>query len=204
MLGSIVSVVHGARRPRRLWITAAILHVLAGAVVAAAWGALLALVATVLAAPDARGVVMWSTLILALVFVPRLLGWTRFPPMLQSTWQVPQRWQATQSTLGRATSYGAMLGPGLLTRILVPTYYILLLWSVVTPSAWVVIAVWGLYGAVRGLPVLWLAVSAPVDAPIEAGLSWSVRLGAATTAMFRANAMMLLATAAVVGWRLSA
>ncbi len=197
MLGSILSVGDGGARTQRYrWLVAAFAHMLSGAATAAIWGMLLSFgVAPIV--PCDTGMLVWVLVMLGPVYALRQLQWLPFPPLLQSSWQVPQRWQGLRSDFARAIAWGAALGPGFATRLVVPSYYLLVLWSLATPSAWWVVAIWAIYGATRGLHVLWLAVRAPIDAPVMGACSISHWLGKRTDRLLRSNVVTLIVTSAV-------
>src|ERR1039458_10224580 len=88
MLTSILApVVDGAqqRGSRWIWLLAA-LHTLGNMVSAAAVGAVLSLAAVALRARGHDSTVWgsWLAALIALLYLPRQLGWTRLPRLLQS------------------------------------------------------------------------------------------------------------------------
>src|SRR5262245_38988639 len=102
----------------------------------------------------------WGALVITLLYLPRQLGWIRFPPLLQSCRQVPRRWAYDYPRWLTAILFGLGLGSGLYTRLGGPGYYLLLLWPFLLPGLSWALLVWGTYGLARSLQVWWLAWTA--------------------------------------------
>jgi hypothetical protein len=201
MLSSIVPVVDGkrARSARCAWLLLAFLHSLGASVSAAAIGGVLAAVCWALSRTGLSPwqVAPWCALLLALVYLPRQLGWTRFPPYLQSTCQVPRRWAVDYPRWLAALLFGLGLGSGLYTRIIVPTFYLLLVWPFLAPGFLWPVLLWGSYGWARSLHVWWLAGTAPPENSCATAYTLMFALTRKTRWMLRANAVLLLV---VAGW----
>lgn len=208
MLTSILPpVVHGEphRTWRMPWLGLAALHSLGSVAAAVAVGGALAGLAWTLHWAGWR-TTPWAVglgLSLALLYLPRQLGWTHFPPLVQSTLQVPRRWAYDYPRPATALLFGVGLGSGCYTRIVVPTYYLLLFWPFFTPMQPArAVALWGAYGLARTLHVWWVAWTAPVDDFYPHVNRLSFALIRRSRWMHRVNALLLAATSAwLVLWR---
>lgn len=203
MLGSILPPVGDGRRRRRRWFGLAVAYVGGSVVAAAALGGALAALALGVAGLGLDP--FWERLaavVLALLYVPRLLGSVPWPPLLQSTWQVPQRWLYERPRWATAILFGLGLGSGVSTRIVVPTYYLLLVWPFLMDDALASVAVWALYGFARSVPVLWQAARASAESPVSQGMRFNSVLVRNAGRMRFANALLLLcvAGATAVAW----
>lgn len=200
MLTSILPpVVHGNRphAARRLWLALALWHSLASIVSAAAFGGLMAFTAHLLrrAGFDPRP---WScaiAILVVLIYLPRQLGLVSFPPLLQSTRQVPRHWAYDYPRWAAALLFGLGLGNGCYTRIVVPTYYFLIIWPFLAPGAFWPIVIWGGYGLARSLHVCWLAGTAPTEDLLPHVNHLAVALMRQARPMHLANAGLLAGTA---------
>ena len=201
MLTSILPpVVHGVprRSARHLWLWLAALHSVGTILSAATIGVLLSAAAWGVnrlgwpPAPWAR----WLAVGVALVYLPRAMGWTFFPPLLQSTRQVPRRWAYDYPRWGTALLFGLGLGSGLYTRVIVPTFYLLFIWPFLGESFVWPVAFWGLYGLARSGHVWWLAWTAPPGDPLPAASRLTFALLSRSRWMYRINAVLLAAAAA--------
>jgi hypothetical protein len=143
---------------------------------------------------------LWIVAAAILVYVPRELGWWRFPPLLESTRQVPQRWARDYSTSMTALLYGLGLGSGLYTRIVAPTYYLLLAWPFVTGGFAGPVAAWCIYGLARSANLWWLAATAPVADPFTRSIRMVESLARQSGRMHRANAVIILCTGGYLAW----
>jgi hypothetical protein len=199
MLTSILPVVDGdhVRVSRRLWLRLAALHCLGLMAAAAAAGGLLAAVAWG-AGWHGSPLAPWGYVgaaAVALLYLPRQLGWTRWPPLVQSTRQVPRRWAVDYPPWATALLFGLGLGSGCYTRIVVPTFYLLLLWPFLTPGFLWPVLTWGSYGAARSLQLWWLAATAPAGDPFPHAHVLVLTLTRRGSWMSRANALVLLVVA---------
>jgi hypothetical protein len=172
MLTSILTpVVHGDDRQsgRRAWLRLAALHSLGMIVSAALAGATLSGIAWAASrfVPGYRFVVPWVLASVALLYLPRLLGWADFPPLLQSTRQVPRRWAYDYPRWAASLFFGLGLGSGCYTRIVVPTFYLLVIWPLLAPGPVWPLVVWTTYGLARSCNVWWLALRAPLRDPFR-------------------------------------
>jgi hypothetical protein len=197
MLTSILPPVgHGQPgKARRLWLRLALLHSLGTTAAAALVGGLLALLAW---SNDRTGWERWPFLIglmLVLAYLPRQLGWTKLPPLFQSTRQVPRRWAYDYPRWLTALLFGLGLGNGCYTRIVVPTAYLLFLWPFLTPGPFWPVLIWCCYGLTRSLHVWWLAWTAPPDDLFPYVNRVTVDLLRRANWMHRVNAMVLAAAA---------
>jgi hypothetical protein len=207
MLSSIVPVVDGkrTRSARRAWLLLAFLHSLGASVSATSVGVVLAALCWVLRQTGLSPwhVAPWGALLVVVLYLPRLLGWTRLPPYLQSTCQVPRRWAVDYPRWLTALLFGLGLGSGLYTRIIVPTFYLLLVWPFLTPGFLWPVLLWGSYGWARSLHVWWLASTAPLENPCATAHTLMFALTRKTRWMLRANAALLLVVAVwLVTWGL--
>ena len=75
-------------------------------------------------------------------------------PAPQSGWQVPERWKSELSPLWLSFLYGAGLGPGLFTAIPFTTFYLAVIWVLVTASPWFGVLCFTMYGLGRAAPIL--------------------------------------------------
>ena len=129
-----------------------------------------------------------------MVYCPKSFGLTEFPPLLQSTCQVPREWGERPKWI-TAILFGLGLGSGLYTRIIVPTFYLLLLWPLLSqPSVWAILF-WALYGLVRTLNVWWLAITASPENPFEQAHLMVVSILDKSRIMYSVHAMLLLGLA---------
>jgi hypothetical protein len=197
MLTSILPpVVNGQRgQARRLWLRLALLHSLATMAAAALVGALLAVLAWSLDPGNWQPWLFWAGLFLVLIYLPKQLGLTRLPPLLQSTRQVPRRWAYDYPRWATALLFGLGLGSGCYTRIVVPTFYLLFLWPFLIPGLLWALVIWCGYGLARSLHVWWLAWTAPPDdfLPYVNRATFGLLRRAAW--MHRANALVMLLAA---------
>jgi hypothetical protein len=201
MLTSILpSVVHGGprRSARLLWLWLAALHSLAmilaaaavgGLVCAAAWGA--GRLGWTLA-PWVR----WLTVAVAVLYLPKALGWTRWPRLLQSTRQVPRDWAVDYPRWAAALLFGLGLGNGLYTRVIVPTFYLLFAWPFLGEDFIWPVVLWASYGLARSGHIWWLAWTAAPGDPFPAACELTSVLMSRTQWMYRVNAVLLAAVAA--------
>jgi hypothetical protein len=201
MLTSILPpVVHGGprRSARRLWLALAALHSLATALSAAAVGAALSAAAWGAGrqgwplAPWAR----WLTVGLAVLYLPRALGWTFWPGLLQSTRQVPRDWAYDYPRWATALLFGLGLGGGLYTRVIVPTFYLLFAWPFLGGGFFWPVVLWASYGLARSGHLWWLAWTAPPPDPFPAASRLTFVLMSHARWMYRVNAVLLAAAAA--------
>jgi hypothetical protein len=207
MLTSIlVPVVHGADsasgRPsasRRSWLGLAALHSLGNVVAATATGSVLVAAAALGSPWLGAQTTPWAlraVALLALLYLPREMGVTRMPPLLESTRQVPRRWAFDYPRWVGSLLFGLGLGSGLYTRVVSPAFYLLLLWPFVLPSVGWTLGAWFTYGLVRSANVWWLGLGAPLANPFPyASRITSLLLGRAQL-MHRANAVLLVVVAA--------
>jgi hypothetical protein len=201
MLGSILRpVVHGPPplRTRRRWLGLAALHSLGTVAAAAALGGALTALAWALrrAGGQPLPAAAWLGALVALVYLPRQLGWARRPRLLQSRRQVPQHWAFLYPPGTTALLYGLGLGSGLYTAIIVPTFYLLLVWPFLAPGSLWPLLTWACYGLVRSAPLWWLAWTAPLDDPIPHATRLTFALVRHPVPMHRANGAVLGAAAA--------
>jgi hypothetical protein len=197
MLTSILPVVRG-ETSRSRWLRIALSHTAGNIAAAAITGAVLSLVAARISAGSKW---LWIAALAALVYIPREMNWWRFPPLLQSTRQVPQEWAYEYSSLTTACLYGLGLGSGLYTRIVVPTYYLLIVWPFVTGGFWGPMVVWCVYGLARSAHLWWLAGVAPIHDPLVKAIRMVEALSRQSERMHRANAGLILCVGGYLAWR---
>ena len=203
MLTSILTPVghgHNPKTSRAAWFRLAALHSLGAVASAVAVGAILAMLAS---SVRARGINTWSLgywgiLFVTVIYLPRQLGWTNFPRLLQSTRQVPREWAYDYPRSLTALLFGLGLGSGLYTRIVVPTYYLLFLWPLLVPNIALAPAMWGTYALARSLNVWWLACASPLGDPFSHATRLISALVQRASWIYRANAVLLLAVATFV------
>jgi len=200
MLTSILTpVVHGSPAGSRLsWWRLAVLYSVGTVVSATAAGIVFAAVAWGL---RRTGLEPWhwahlGALAIALAYIPRQLGWTRFPPLLQSTRQVPREWAYDYPRWGTALLFGLGLGSGLYTRIVAPTFYMLLIWPFLTPGFLPSVLIWSTYGLARSGNLWWLALTAPPEDPMRRAGKINSTLVRRVKSLRSANAAVLIMVAA--------
>ncbi len=204
MLGNILPVVHGpnTRRSRRVWFLMAALYSLGNVLSAAAVGGLLASLAwmTREAGFETSHWTVWSCIAIALIYLPRQLGWTRIPPLLQSRRQVPRTWAYDYPRWASALFFGLGLGTGFYTRIVVPSFYLLVLWPFLTGGwTWPVLT-WTAYGFSRSLHVWLLALTTPPGNPYPRAHELMFELMRWAGSMRRAQAIMLVLLSVWLGF----
>ena len=200
MLSSILTpAVRGSRGTARLaWWRLALLYSLGTVAAATAAGAVLTTGAWALRRLgfEPRRWAYGAALLIALAYVPRLLGWTRFPPLIQSTRQVPREWTYEYPPWGTALLFGLGLGSGFYTRIGVPTFYMLLVWPFLAPGFLSPVLIWSSYGLARSGNVWWLAYTAPLEDPLKQASRITTALMQRVKWLRSANAALLIAVAA--------
>lgn len=176
------------------WLKVAMLHSLGTVLSAAAVGGSLGVLAWGVGrlAPQPSRWAYWSAIFVALLYLPRQLGWTRFPPFLQSTRQVPRRWAYSYPRWAAAFLFGLGLGSGLYTRIVVPTFYLLFVWPFLTAGFLWPAVIWSMYGLARSLHVWWLAWTAPLEDPLLHAHRLTFTLIDKASWMHRANVVLLV------------
>ena len=206
MLTSILPpVVHGdpQRTSRGLWLRLALLHSAGCAASAAAVGAVLAAAAWVVRlgfdpVPWAGGLAV----AVVVLYLPRELGWTRIPLLLQCTRQVPRSWAFDYPRWATALLFGLGLGSGLYTRIVVPTFYVLLVWPFITSGFLWPVGIWCVYGLARSGHVWWLACTASGSNPMPQVGKITSALARRSARMHQVNALLVAAVAAgLLAWR---
>jgi hypothetical protein len=197
MLTSILPPVVDRDDARKLWLRLAALHSLGMVASATAVGGTLALLGWALGLRGERYLpwVCAAGAGLALAYLPRQLGWTRFPPLLQSCRQVPRRWAYEHPRWATALLFGLGLGSGCYTRVVVPTFYLLFVWSLASPGPVWPLVVWGSYGLARSSHVWWLACTAPKDDVITRAHHMNLTLFRRANWMHRLNAVVLAVSA---------
>ncbi len=201
MLTSILPpVVDGVprRAARLLWVRLAVLHSMGTTLSAAAVGALVGGAAWGAGrlgwpvSPWAR----WFGVCVALVYLPRVMGWAAWPPLLQSTRQVPHRWAYDYPRSVTALLFGLGLGSGLYTRVIVPTFYLLFAWPFLLDNFSLSVALWAGYGLARSGHVWLLAWTAPPGNLFPAASRLTFALFSRSRWMYRVNAGLLTVAAA--------
>jgi len=179
MLGSILPAVGGETRAgaRMRWLALAAVHAVGSTLAATLVGALLTGAARTL--PDAWPVerAAWAgALVVAALYLPRSLGWTSGPPLVQSVAQVPQDWSWRFGPATTAWLYGVSLGSGVYTRVMTPAYYLLWLLPFAAGGAAWAIGAWALYGFSRSGHVWLLAWQAEPPNPMDRATELSLEL----------------------------
>lgn len=207
MLTSILTpVVHGNRRAAsgRRWLKLAVLHSLGTIGSAAFVGGILSAIFRIISRSGLRpsSWAYWTAVFVIILYLPRLMGWTKFPPLLQSTRQVPRTWAYDYPRWAAALLFGLGLGSGLYTRIIVPTFYLLLIWPFLMPGFLLSVLIWSTYGFARSGNLWWLALTASVQDPFARASKLTYGLMRNASWMYRANTILLLAVGAwLIAWR---
>lgn len=201
MLTSILTpVVHGddRRSSRRPWLHLAALHSLGMVASAALTGTVLSMLALAASrmVPGYRSLVPWVAAAVAVLYLPRQLGWTDFPPLLQSARQVPRRWAYDYPRWAASLLFGLGLGSGCYTRIVVPTFYLLVIWPFLAPGMVWPLIMWIAYGLARSANVWWLAMRAPLRSPMSHASTMVSLLTRRRNDLNRATAVLLAVVAA--------
>lgn len=199
MLGSILTPAGGGRpsRARAVWARLAAAHSAGSMLAAASVGVLLAGLGSAL--PSAAGPARAMALATIALYLPRELGWTNWPPLLQSTWQVPREWIIDHPRPVGAFLFGLGLGTGFTTRLVVPTLYVLVLVSLLVRDPLAVVAIWAAYGLVRSLHLWWLVATGDPRNPIQRASEMGMRLIARRRWLHRLDAVLLVGSAVVLG-----
>jgi len=197
MLTSILSpVVHG-KRSRFRWLLLASLYSLATCLAAVSLGIVQVVLGGVIGR-SGGAIAAWSggaALLLALLYFPREMGWSAWPPLIQSTRQVPRTWAYDYPRWGTALLFGLGLGSGVYTRIVVPTFYFLLVWPLLMPGSRSALYFWLAYGLARSCNVWWLATVASPGDPLPSAGRITAALMRAAPLMYRCNALLILGVA---------
>jgi hypothetical protein len=115
---------------------------------------------------------------------------------------VPRRWAYDYPRAVTALLFGVGLGVGFSTRVLVPTFYLLVLWPFLLPAQPVVaIALWGAYGLARTLHVGWLAWTAPGGDLYPHVNRLTIGLLQRSGWMYRVNALLMGVASAWLAFR---
>jgi len=201
---------HGGRHQsqRRAWLRLAAIYSAGLVVSAGAFGAVLATLACVIARQNAHPS-YWASwglrgmAVLALIYLPRQLGWTRFPMLLQSTRQVPEAWKYKYPAWATALLFGLGLGSGCYTRIVVPTFYLLMAWPFLFSGFFWPVMIWSCYGLARSALVWRMAWAAPKEGPLSLAFRLIPALQGRSRLMHKTHAAILLMAAAwLVTWSL--
>lgn len=139
---------------------------------------------------------LWSCMVVIAVYFPSQLGWSTGPPLIESTRQVPRTWAYDYPPWAAALLFGLALGNGLYTRIVVPTFYLLLLWSFLMPGSKLILVIWFVYGLTRSLNLWWLASAAQPPSPFFTAGRINARLVRNADWMYRGNAFVMMTAAA--------
>jgi hypothetical protein len=202
MLSSMFPVVRGTsrRKARYYLIFLAALHSVGSVFSATALGGILALTSIALNDRNASTRPIFACLAIgvSVIYLPRVMGWWHYPPLLQSPQQVPRKWMIQYRGWRVALFYGLALGSGLYTSIVVPTYYLLILWPFLgAGTAWT-LAMWSAYGFTRTLNAWWLACTAEPADPMQQANRVDRVICRCTPWMFRVNALVMLAAILLV------
>src|SRR6266508_540423 len=169
MVETITPVVHGGRAGR--WAGSVALHVTGAVASAAAFGATLGAVRSLLGAPWRGG---WALLIAIVAVLYLVREATVVPvPVPQLRRQVPQWWRTFFSVPVAAFLYGVGLGVGFLTYLAHGTLMVVAVAATGSGEPLVGAALLAPFGLARGLSVL---VAARVRRP-QGGSAWEWRPG---------------------------
>jgi hypothetical protein len=185
----------GVRGP---WFGLAALHSLGTVLAATATGVLLMAMGWALdRAVGPLGVVMpWVMVLVAGLYVPRELGLLALPPLVQSVRQVPRRWAFRFQPPLTALLFGLGLGSGFYTRLVVPTFYLLVLWPFTLPGSLWPAGMWAVYGLTRSANLWWFAATASAADISMGSIEFTSALARWGDRMHRANALLLALVAA--------
>jgi len=156
MVGTIAPIVYGeikSARPRRI----VLLHSVAYILGASLFGGGIAWVGSVLlsSVPIADGLTLFVSGLLAMFCALVEFDFIRVP-LPQSQWQVPIGWRRLPFEL-MAVLYGMVLGTGILTRVSVSTFYVLISWALICRHPVLGAVSLGFFGVGRALTVIWLS-----------------------------------------------
>jgi cytochrome c biogenesis protein CcdA len=134
-----------------------LVHALGTTIAAAAFGMIAGAIGMVLKAklvlPEHEQLLVLITGGLALLYAGHEFKFFRLPAP-QSGWQVPEKWKSELSPIWSSFLYGAGLGTGLLTAIPSATFYLVLVWVLVTASPWFGLLCFTMYGIGRAAPIV--------------------------------------------------
>ena len=155
MVGTIAPIVYGdigSARPRRI----VFLHLVAYILGASLFGGGIAWVGSVSlsSVPIVDGLTLFVSGLLALFCALVEFHFIRVP-LPQSRWQVPIRWRRLPFEL-MSVLYGMALGTGVLTRVSVSTFYVLISWALICRHPILGAVSLGFFGMGRALTVLLL------------------------------------------------
>jgi hypothetical protein len=150
MVETIAPVVHGGRN-RRYW-SALALHVLGATISGALFGALLALVGSVLGAPWGTGGLVAIVVVSSLYAARELFGAPVPLPDLDR--QVPDWWRTFYSPNVAALLYGLGLGVGFFTFLTFGTYAAVATGALVSGDALTGAVLLGAFGFIRSVAVV--------------------------------------------------
>jgi hypothetical protein len=197
MVSTITPVVY--RRHRRInWLVAVVMFSMSAGIGGSAIGAILALAGQEMWKAHSPFISeRWAVFALVAAFYSlHEFGIFRLP-CPQRAWQVPPSWRVHLPPWVTASSYGFLLGMGVLTRIPVSTFYLLLVWCLFAAHPAQVGPVFGIYGLSQGLPLLFVGWSGESwDRVSEIAVkSWSFR-----TLVHKVNAAVLMSIAIITWW----
>ena len=158
MVGTILPIVYGERRahkrPGVLW-----LYIVGSVGGAAALGTILGLLSALipwLSIPFARAMLQLRAMgIISLLYSGHELSLMALPAP-QCRRQVSSGWRLYSRPRLTALIYGLELGFGLSTYIITSTFYVVVLWSLLSGSAILATLAMMTFGLGRALPVVWL------------------------------------------------
>jgi sulfite exporter TauE/SafE len=156
MVGTILPIGYGeraqGRQPTSLWI-----HALGNVTGAVGLGLVLGEIGQLATrARDRPGMTLLALGVtggVAFLYSLREFGFAALP-IPQFKRQVPARWRLELRPRIAAWLYGLELGAGLMTFVVVSTFYVAALWSVFAASPWIGAATMGAFGFGRALPVV--------------------------------------------------
>jgi hypothetical protein len=174
MVATITPGVFGS--PSRLkWSISILLFAVGEALGGAATGALLGgagwLLDRVHPLPGGR---WWLVAAAALLYALHEVGALKLPAPSRA-WQVPSRWRARYHPWFVAGSYGLLLGTGVLTRIETTTFFVMLLWCLLSASPLAAAAVFAGFGLSQALALA--IVAHGIERPDDARAIGERRLG---------------------------
>jgi hypothetical protein len=178
MVGTIIPIVNGERQrktqPVAQWIYT--LGCLLGAALLGSFvGGIGALLFRQLGYTAGGILILASSGAVSILYSCREAGLIRVPSP-QSTWQVPSLWRSKYHPNLAALIYGIALGAGVVTRISVSTFYVIIVWILLTGSPIWGALIMGFFGFGRALSLLYLTLLAKSNneswAIIEASHAW--------------------------------
>jgi hypothetical protein len=189
---SVIMPLGQRHRSPRVWVARGAIYLAATTAGGALLGALLGGIGASLRALVPFEVLIVAAALLAAAYGLHEAGVWRLPRP-ERAWQVPNSWIMERPLLG-AVAFGLILGAGIFTFIPFTSFYLLLVWELLSgPVAGAVLG--GAYGLARALPVLAGAWTSARGAPIA---PLHMRILTASPTLHRATSGLLLVSAVLL------